>query len=179
MNERPGGDRTPDNGPDIKKIEWWMRNTMPISLEILKLSGYVARNQDREVVVIKDGKIEVTKASKVEEGDEPRFWPPKDKGDIAELRIFMKYYETMKSTLDSYDTRIMEVFSAGKTQKVKHLMMEKELCKHPHPGWDSVFNALLDTLKLKASEITLSEMRQITRSQLYYLYDKERELNND
>jgi hypothetical protein len=179
MNDKPGGDRAPDVTPDIKKIEWWMKNTMSISLDILKLSGYVSNYKDREVVVIRDGKFETTKAGELREGDELRFWPPKEKKDQAELRIFLKFYERMKSTLDSYDTRITEVFKAGKTEKVKHLMMERELCRRPHPGWDPIFNALLDTLRLKASEITLSEMRQIPNSRLFYLYDKERELNNE
>lgn len=179
MNERPGGDRSPDVTPDIKKIEWWMKNTMSISLEILELSGYVAKYSDREVVIIKDGKFELSKAGEMKRGEEVRFWPPKEKMDTAELKIFLKFYERMKSTLDSYDTRIMEVYRAGRTEKVKYLMMEKDLCRRPHPGWDSVFNALLDTLRLRASEVTLSEMRQTPNSRLYYLYDKERELNND
>ncbi|MCW6159214.1 MAG: hypothetical protein LVQ63_07050 [Thermoplasmatales archaeon] len=178
MTGGPEDNRLNTTRVDELKIEWWKKNTMAISRDVLDLSGYLTSYSEKEVVVIKDGKFETAKVGETKDV-ELRFAIPAEKKDYNELRVYLNFYEWKKLTLNSYDVRILELQKSGKIEKVKRQMMEKELCKHPLPGWDRWFNGLLDTLALKATEMAYSEMRQMPDRRWFRIYDQERELNNE
>lgn len=181
MNVMPGGDRFKVEFPDNLKINWWTKEgrLRGISTDLLILSGYVKENGNKEIVILENGQYSKKKVADLTRGEEILIMVPQNRDDMAELRIFLKFYEGKKGHIDSYDRRINQCLDEGKTEKVKRLMMEKELCKAPLPDWDKIFNSLVDRLKLNYTQVGLTELRQATSRRLMSIEEKERGLDND